>query len=450
MGSDECAVRWTRPLETDADGVTFKNILEEDFGLGLGISELVIERSEMDQITGGYQYQIIFLEEEGEVPALQVDGERLTGPGARVSVEVQNAVPTQLRGVAHVFQREDPDDDASPWVEECFLYPFFKQRQDLFGSFVAVSDTHIAVGAPNRDTIRGSMENQNLTDINTGAVEMFTVDFLNFKFKRHTYETFEGDELPLEIVRRRSASELSRPAAFRVRTLDRNAEEDFQSYIAAVFDIVVAPPIVPLQLTAADVVGAGTAMARFQTYGETHDLSSGLSLWLDGIFDYRGLFDYAPVDLPVYFAPESEQVNVTLLTNDDHVVEAPDETIAATIYVPGMFPSVLGDLVTKITIIDNGDGEGHGSGNQDWGTIGATKEYVPFSDDAIYSSKHDALQSTESIDTDVSSGRTIIGGTGGVHLYRIELGTWAYEVSLEAPQVRTVCSWRTDACVSLR
>lgn len=48
-----------------------------------------------------------------------------------------------------------PDEPDSPFREQCFLYPWIKQRQDLFGSTVAVSGDFVAVGAPNRDTIHG-------------------------------------------------------------------------------------------------------------------------------------------------------------------------------------------------------------------------------------------------------------------------------------------------------
>lgn len=57
------------------------------------------------------------------------------------------------------------------------------------------------------------------------------------------------------------------------------------------YDLSVAYPDVPVFKTAADVVGAGTATARSQYYGS----SNNRSLWLGGMFDYRGLSDYTPV-----------------------------------------------------------------------------------------------------------------------------------------------------------
>lgn len=65
-----------------------------------------------------------------------------------------------------------------------------------------------------------------------------------------------------------------------------------QDYIAAVYDLSVAYPDVPVFQTAADVVGAGTATARSQYYGSANNRS----LWLGGMFDYRGLSDYTPME----------------------------------------------------------------------------------------------------------------------------------------------------------
>ncbi len=44
----------------------------QDFGLGVGVSELVVIRSGVDTSTGGYQYTIIFLEETEAVPQMLV------------------------------------------------------------------------------------------------------------------------------------------------------------------------------------------------------------------------------------------------------------------------------------------------------------------------------------------------------------------------------------------
>ncbi len=89
-----------------------------------------------------------------------MDDSELMGKGAYVSVEVLNTVPPNIRGVAHVFQRRNPGDLLSEWIEECFLHPGIKQRQDLFGSIVSIRDKTIALGVPNRHTDLFSTENQ--------------------------------------------------------------------------------------------------------------------------------------------------------------------------------------------------------------------------------------------------------------------------------------------------
>ncbi len=116
----------------------------------------------MDPRTGGYQYHIFFSHKESttNISPFIVDDSELIGKGAYVSVEVVNAVPPNIRGVVHVFQRRNPEDLFSEWVEECFLHPGIKQRQDLFGSIVSISDTDIVVGVPNRHTRFFTTENQ--------------------------------------------------------------------------------------------------------------------------------------------------------------------------------------------------------------------------------------------------------------------------------------------------
>lgn len=39
-----------------------------------------------------------------------------------------------------------------------------------------------------------------------------------------------------------------------------------------------------------------------------------------------------------------------LNTTDDNVVETPDESLTVSIYIPGMFPSFLGDLIAVVEI----------------------------------------------------------------------------------------------------
>ncbi|CAM9122390.1 unnamed protein product, partial [Hapterophycus canaliculatus] len=436
---DICEVRWTRDIETDASGVELKTILEEDFELGVGLSELVVARSGVDESTGGYQYSIIFLEETGWVPQMLVDDSTISGPNAYVKVESLNEVPGKLRGVTHVFARQISGDVDSSFREQCFLYPWIKQRQDLFGTTVAVSGNFVAVSAPNRDTIHGSFEDQNMTSLNTGAVEVFNLDFLSFRFDRLNYSVLEGDTLSMNITR---FSELSTTQVFTLKSMDRNAGQEFQDYIAAVYDLSVAYPDVPVFQTAADVVGAGTATARSQYYGSTNNRS----LWVGGMFDYRGLSDYTPLEDQLQFSPYETSVSYLLNTTDDNVVETPDESLTVSIYVPGMFPSFLGDLIAVVEIEDNGDGEGPENATASWGTVGAADEFTTFMDSKVYTSKVSADDAVDmnrfggALDSAEDSGLMIVGdefseidghiNCGSAYVFRLEYGAWQQEAQL--------------------
>lgn len=53
-------------------GLVSPNRSEQDFDLGVGVSELVVARSDQDTSTGGYEYTVIFLEETDVVPTMLV------------------------------------------------------------------------------------------------------------------------------------------------------------------------------------------------------------------------------------------------------------------------------------------------------------------------------------------------------------------------------------------
>lgn len=50
------------------------------------------------------------------------------------------------------------------------------------------------------------------------------------------------------------------------------------------------------------------------------------------------------------FLPDETSVLYLLNTTDDNVVESPDETLTVAVYIPGMFPSFLGDLIAVVNI----------------------------------------------------------------------------------------------------
>lgn len=54
--------------------------------------------------------------------------------------------------------------------------------------------------------------------------------------------------------------------------------------------------------------------------------------------------------LQLQFTAYETSVAYLLNTTDDNVVESPDETLTVAIYVAGMFPSFLGDLIAVVSI----------------------------------------------------------------------------------------------------
>ncbi|KAG5180011.1 hypothetical protein JKP88DRAFT_279922 [Tribonema minus] len=446
----ECHVLWSDPIETDAEAVTVKAALESAFGLGESAgSELYVTRSGADPMTQGHQFTVVFLGEEGDVPKLVADASATSGPGAYVSVEVANAVPSRVRGMAHVFQRVSPADMSEPFVEQCFLYPFLQQRQDLFGSSVALSWPFVAVGAPNRDTSTGGIANLNLVDANTGTAIIFTLDFLRVRFSQDKYQVPEGETATLEV--NRSATDVVQ--VFFLKSLDRNAPPPFSTYVASIFDLRINPPDVSLYDTPLDVVGAGTAMAGAQQYGSAYTTS----LWSAGAFDYRALADYIPIEDMKLFDVGTATLTHQLVTNDDGLVETPDESVVVAIYLPGMFPSLLGDLMTSVVILDNNDGEGPTNTtdpNLEWGTVDATPLLTSYLDTRVYTHKMACDSPTAGdafgaiLDTDGQGEWVVVGdpkapceiphgdallNCGAVYVLKLELGVWVQEAKLLPP-----------------
>lgn len=60
---------------------------------------------------------------------------------------------------------------------------------------VRCSPLHCATITVNYVSSHRSFEDQNLTSLNTGAVEVFNLDFLSFRFDRLSYSVLEGDTL---------------------------------------------------------------------------------------------------------------------------------------------------------------------------------------------------------------------------------------------------------------
>ena len=103
-----------------------------------------------------------------KVPILGCNSTLLTGTYSKCDFEYTNPIRNPVRGKAHVFTRNSDQYLTGSYIEQCFLYPNIPQRQDMFGSTVAVSGTNAIIGAPNRD----------LVNVNSGAALVFDIGFL--------------------------------------------------------------------------------------------------------------------------------------------------------------------------------------------------------------------------------------------------------------------------------
>ena len=129
-------------------------VIEREFGTGY----VRVSRTDVDPNTGGYTWYVTFASLNQAVPLLEADGSTLSGTDPTVKVVELNSTPEKVRGVVHAFTRPSMSwrntgpDDWEEFVEQSYLYPAVKQRQDLFGCAVALHGDVAIVGAKNRDS----------------------------------------------------------------------------------------------------------------------------------------------------------------------------------------------------------------------------------------------------------------------------------------------------------
>lgn len=161
---------------------------------------------------------------------------------------------------------------------------------------------------------------------------------------------------PLHVTMQRTVSnQLPVDVLFYISTLDRNAMQDTQLYLQHLYGVTSGS--IPYPQTIADFVGvAGNAIARTQYYGSIHNES----VWIDGMYDYRGISDYVPIHIPQAYLVEYDSLNETIIITPDTILEKPDENVSMIISTPGIWPSRLGRLFSFATIVDSGNGNIHG------------------------------------------------------------------------------------------
>ena len=409
--------RTTRPIKKDESDYQLRLILENDLKTG----PLSVTRSFVDVYDGGYVWTITFLTDPimPISPLEPINDGRLTGTNAKVSVTVINPTPPIKRGKVHLFTRQDEND--LDFEEQVYLTPFKYQRIDRFGWSVSIRDDYALVGTPNRDFYNPGQ--------NSGAAYIFKLDFMNLQLDSFDPVVVEGDALPVNVVLNERAS-MSDDILYFVSTLDRNAFARRQTLIANLYSLYDRWEVFQYAKTPVDISDtAGTAIARSQFYGsDQRD-----HVWVDGMYDFRGLSDYVPIDTPRAYLMEYDNSTDFVTTTPDTILENLDETITVLLHAPGYWPSILGRLTSLATIEDNGDGyttDVNGSTFFQYDKVYADSEVrgcesgkVVAVDDAIdvlvNGCPRGAVNDTES--------------AGQVFLYKQVYGHWALFASLTSP-----------------
>ena len=338
---------YTRPIPARSSAGQLAYILQKDLNTG----PLLVSRTDADQFDGGYVWSVTFMAMDvfnngyDFVPQLAADGTFLTGTNATITVSFLHPSPMPLRGKTHIFQRAS-NGFGSLYTEQLFCSPYTYQPVDQCGSAVALRDDYYAmVGCPNRDAA--------IPNHNTGAAMFYDMSTLKLQFTSYSYTVTEGNTLSVMLQREASligSSSFGDDVLLYVQTLDRNSPPLQQLFVQYKFDILDSE-ILSTQ-TVLDATGlVGKADGRSNYYGSSHNESS----WIFGAYDYRAISDYVPFNVPGSFLAETVTLPFQLVTNDDAILEKPDERVSVILVSPGLWPSILGRFYTSITLLNNND-----------------------------------------------------------------------------------------------
>jgi len=333
--------RTTREIGYTTTADQMKIILENDLQTGT----LIVSRSDADVYNNGYAWTITFVGQTSQVNIMDSDTTSLLGKNASVQIRFINPSPPTLRGKTHIFQYSSI---VKQYVEQLFAIPFSYQPMDRCGWSTAITPTVVIVGCPNRDTI--------VPERNSGAAIVYDLNLLNMRFSiwkvGESYIVSEGKNV--SIVIEREDGVVPSDSSFFLQTIDRNAGSSMQKLLQNLYGVGDGFLSTQYAQTVADVTKfSGSAVARSQFYGTT---SHEESVWIDGMYDYRGISDYVPIYKPKSFLAENQMQNENLISSSDTILEHPDETVCVAIHSPGTWPSKLGKLTTLVQIVDNNDG----------------------------------------------------------------------------------------------
>lgn len=320
----------TRPLPHNISAYALQNSIESDLNTG----KVLVSRSPQNLVTSGYTWSITFVAQTTNVTTLTAEWSNLFGHNASVVITLTSPSPLEIRAVTHIFKK---DSSKTPsYIEEIFLSPYSHQPIDLCGYSVAISKPFALVGCPNRDVTL-------IPNNNTGSAFSYNLNILDFQFTSYSYEVVEGEPLSITVIRTPTSS-ITACSSFYLETIDRVATSEFQEFIRGIYGIRHQDVTYPS--TYADASGCvGTARGR-----------NTLSKWLDGYYDFKALSDFQMSSLVVEFTPTTDNVSLIVMTNDDTVLELPNENFSSVIHSPGVWPSLLGKLISVSTILDNHNG----------------------------------------------------------------------------------------------
>jgi len=318
---------WTPFLRSDISANRLRDAIENNLHSG----PITVSRTISSDKDRGYSWHVTFdsyrhnFWEDNHIHPLMCDISATSSLSCEVSLE--NDVPQNIRSKVHLF---DFDEVTGGWKEQSFLFPSIPQKQDMFGFTIAIDNDKVVVGAPNREML----------GINSGSAHVFDIQFLDLKFAKDFYLVEEGNTIEVEIKR----SKFKGRQLVAARTMDRNAEDFFQTYIDELFTLKSDR----YDKTSVDMLTYNSAYGRAQYYGSDERRSR----WIKGEFDIQGINDYEFIDYKSEFKPGLQHKSTWLAVNDDSISEKPYENTTIQINLKGMFASQLGRLKVDVHIND--------------------------------------------------------------------------------------------------
>jgi hypothetical protein len=292
-------------------------------------SNLSVSRSNLPDKDGGHTWSVTFdsfdsvFRDANKIPPLQCTV--FVTSSLSCETYIEHDMPREIRGKVHLFDFDESDEI---WTEQAFLFSNAPQKQDLLATDVAIDGNIAVAGAPNRE----------LLSINSGAALIYDVSFLNLNFRDGPYTLTEGDEVDVYVEITSSGER----QVVSLRTMDSNAEQEFQHYLSDVFSLRA------LGISARTPVELLT--------GNTARRGEHPSIFIRGMYDIQGVNDYESINFTGQLQHEERIISTKFKATDDDILESPNEKVTVQVNLRGMFASQLGRLKTDIHILDNGDG----------------------------------------------------------------------------------------------